>query len=126
MGDVFRAACERAGNRADLLVRKVADSVMSELVERSPVATGRFKSNWRISVGAIDTSTDASINYAANTGKLQQAVLGWDAKSAIYLTNSLPYARRLEEGWSQQAPAGMVGLTVQRWRAILGDAVSAI
>ena len=30
----------------------------------------------------------------------------------IYIQNNLPYANRLENGWSNQAPAGMVALTI--------------
>jgi len=40
----------------------------------------------------------------------------------VYLANNLPYAQRLEDGWSQQAPEGMVKLTVQRFQQI-ADAV---
>jgi len=39
----------------------------------------------------------------------------------IYLTNNLPYAQRLEEGYSQQAPAGMVALTIQEFQAIANE-----
>jgi hypothetical protein len=31
----------------------------------------------------------------------------------------LPYIRRLEDGYSQQAPAGMVTLTVQEFAAVV-------
>ena len=31
--------------------------------------------------------------------------------STIYFTNNLPYAQALENGHSNQAPGGMVGLT---------------
>ena len=35
------------------------------------------------------------------------------AGQTIFITNSLPYAYRLEyDGWSRQAPAGMVRVTV--------------
>ena len=35
---------------------------------------------------------------------------------AIYLVNNLPYAQRLENGWStKQAPNGMVALSIQKF-----------
>jgi len=34
----------------------------------------------------------------------------------IYLVNNLPYAQRLEGGWShRQAPNGMVALSIQKF-----------
>ncbi|NBT33816.1 MAG: hypothetical protein EBT13_18445 [Rhodobacteraceae bacterium] len=35
-----------------------------------------------------------------------------DTLPIIYIQNNLPYANRLENGWSGQAPQGMVALTV--------------
>jgi hypothetical protein len=39
-----------------------------------------------------------------------------------YLTNNLPYAYRLEYGWSRQAPNGMVGVTVVEFQSIVNAA----
>ena len=36
--------------------------------------------------------------------------------------NNLPYAQRLEDGWSKQAPSGMVGLAVREFRSIVESA----
>lgn len=33
---------------------------------------------------------------------------------SIFMTNSLPYSIRLENGWSTQSPAGIVGVTMTR------------
>jgi hypothetical protein len=35
----------------------------------------------------------------------------------VWLSNNLPYANRLENGWSKQAPAGMVNLTFAELQA---------
>jgi hypothetical protein len=40
-----------------------------------------------------------------------------------FLTNNLPYALRLEYGWSKQAPHGMVGVTVKEYQQIVDKAV---
>jgi hypothetical protein len=29
-----------------------------------------------------------------------------------YIVNNLPYAQRLDDGWSSQAPAGIIGLAL--------------
>jgi hypothetical protein len=44
-----------------------------------------------------------------------------------FLTNNLPYALRLEYGWSKnQAPAGMVGLAVAEFQSIVRDAAAEV
>ena len=50
-----------------------------------------------------------------------------DASGRIYyLANNVPYARRLEDGWSRQAPQGIVGRTVIQFRQIVKDAAEAL
>ncbi len=45
------------------------------------------------------------------------------AGDVIYLANSLPYIRRLEYGWSKQAPAGMVRGTVGEFQQAIDKAL---
>lgn len=129
-GDQFRQAMgevvRRAGDRQAQVVRKVAIELMRGMVQKSPVDTGRFRGNWQCAVGAVNTLTTTS---TANDAEVRTAlsVEGWKPGQTIYLTNSLPYAKRLEYGWSKQAPQGMVRLTVQEYathlqRAIQGSA----
>ena len=42
----------------------------------------------------------------------------------FYIANNVPYARRLEDGYSKQAPQGMVGLTVTMFKQIVEKAVT--
>jgi hypothetical protein len=50
----------------------------------------------------------------------------WRWGEIIYLTNSLPYARRLEYGWSKQAPAGMVRITVANFERHLQNQIKGL
>jgi hypothetical protein len=68
-------------NVADL-VTATALEAEKRLKDESPVDTGTFKRNWQNDVG---------------TRKLSASI-----------TNNLPYAERLANGWSKQAPAGWV------------------
>lgn len=68
---------------------------------------GRFRANWVVSQGSIDRTTSEETNRAKSDGEAQKA-LTLELGGVIYLTNSLPYAQRLEHGWSKQAPTGMV------------------
>lgn len=120
--------CERAKDKAHIVVRKTAFELQGMMIDMSPVDTGRFRSNWAVGLGAINTSTDAAPDKTGDAakGRAQAALQGWKPGQTIYLSNSLPYARRLEMGWSQQAPSGMVRLTVQRYGDALAEAVKGL
>jgi len=110
--------------KMDLAVRKVALELFSRVILRSPVDTGRFRGNWQVSVGNIPSGTleldDKS--GTATVSKAAAAAAGVKAGDIIYLANNLPYAMRLEEGYSSQAPGGMVALTAQEFKSIV-DAI---
>ena len=120
--------CERAKDKAHIVVRKTAFELQGMMIDTSPVRTGRFRSNWAVGLGAINTSTDAAPDKTGDAakGRAQAALQGWKPGQTIYLSNSLPYARRLEMGWSKQAPQGMVRLTVQRYGDALAEAVKGL
>ena len=123
--------CERAKDKAHIVVRKTAFELQGMM---SPVDTGRFRSNWAVGLGAINTSTDAAPDKTGDAakGRAQAALQGWKPGQTIYLSNSLPYARILEYGrangrpGSLQAPHGMVRITVQRYSEALENAVNQI
>lgn len=117
--------CKRAGDKAEMVVRKTALELQSGMIEMSPVDTGRFKGNWQCGIGAMNADTSAAPGSDAE-GRTQAVLAGWKPGQTIWLTNSLPYARRLENGWSKQAPAGVVRLTVQAYSQALKRAVDSI
>ena len=120
--------CERAKDKAHIVVRKTAFELQGMMIDMSPVDTGRFRSNWAVGLGAINTSADAAPDKTGDAakGRAQAALQGWKPGQTIYLSNSLPYALRLERGWSQQAPSGVVRLTVQRYGDALAEAVKGL
>ena len=82
----------------------------ARLKMKSPVDTGRFRASWTIGVG----QPDPSVASAAEAGKVASPEPGIHAITVVqtyYHANSLPYARRIEYGWSKQAPSGVVRLT---------------
>jgi len=82
------------------------------IVDRTPVDTGRARGNWQASSGqpveGVLDRLDPGGTVAVQAAAQVRAVDGED----LYLVNNLPYIKRLEDGWSQQAPQGMVALTV--------------
>ena len=89
--------------------------LLSGIVRKTPVDTGRARGNWITSVASVDArqleqfdkSGSKAINDAAS--KLEAYP---DTLPEIYVQNNLPYALRLENGHSKQAPSGMVALTI--------------
>lgn len=103
-------------------VELIALQALRGVVNKSPVDTGRFKGNWTLSIGQINTAESAVADpgggrtIAAGAQALAP-YSGLDGWPVIHVQNNLPYAVRLEEGWSAQAPGGMVGLTVAELQA---------
>lgn len=108
-------------NKLDLAVQKISLELFSRVILRSPVDTGRFRANWQVAVGAVPNGT-IDLNDATGTATISEVeavALNAQAGDVIYLVNNLPYGPRLEDGYSAQAPAGMVGLTVQEFQEIV-------
>jgi hypothetical protein len=55
----------------------------------------------------------------ATVAKSEAVTMGVKAGDTITLVNNLPYAQRLENGWSGQAPNGMVSLTAQEFQQVV-------
>lgn len=76
---------------------------------------GRFKNNWYVGLDSQPTETndtpDASGQGSNSRGLVVLEVFRVGQVNSIYFTNNLPYAQALENGHSNQAPGGMVGLT---------------
>ncbi len=107
-----------AGTIADDVGKKTRAAALQALtgvVERSPVDTGAFRGNNRVSVGSRDNGYD--LNAADKSGGATIAAgaakfgTGMAPFTVIYIQNNLPYAEVLERGNSQQAPQGVYDVT---------------
>jgi hypothetical protein len=115
-------AWERKTERKmDLAVRKIALEMFRRIILKSPVDTGRFRGNWQLAIGSVPEGT-LELDDKTGTATIAKGAataLGFNAGETIFFTNNLPYARRLEEGYSQQAPNGMVALTIQEFQSVV-------
>jgi hypothetical protein len=110
----------------------LAYEALGAIMSRSPVGNpslwkgpapfgyvgGQFRGNWQLT---LNQTTDVALERIdpAGTASLQdgQRLLGnLKAFDTVHIQNNLPYAIRLEEGWSSQSPQGMVALTVAALR----------
>ena len=94
-------------------VRVIAIAMLNEIVLRSPVDTGRFRGNNIVSVGApVYTSAENVDPAGAETIQNgARAVSGLEPYTQVFIQNNLPYAVPLEDGHSQQAPAGIYAVS---------------
>jgi len=115
IGDVFE-------KNTELAIRRAAIAADQAIVLATPVDTGRARANWLVAVGSpssdsfeFDGGEAAATNQALEQGRgaIDAFKLG---RGAIFITNNLPYIQRLEDGWSQKAPDGMIeaGLSAAR------------
>jgi hypothetical protein len=91
------------------------------------VDTGRLRGNWQTAVNQTPFSVvdrfDPGGEFViseirANLGNLNDIVI---------FANNLPYAERIEyDGWSAQAPEGMVRSNVADWRRIVEQQARAV
>lgn len=119
---------KQAGKKADLVVTKVCLDAGTGVIMITPADQGVLKGNWQATIGQPASGVlDIEDKQGAMT---IQKVVG-PAKLAsgqlFYLTNNLPYALVAEygmwpqgdgegkvtaDGYSKQAPAGMVRVTM--------------
>jgi hypothetical protein len=133
---------EKTGQKADLAVQKIVVGVAGRVDARSPVGDGaywknpppkgyvggRFRGNWQLGVGVVPQGETGLIDPtgAEAQGRIIAEIPQQASGQVYYLFNNVPYARRIEEGWSRQAPQGVVGLTVIEFQRIVDDAVAGL
>ena len=119
-----RRFTERAEKATDKTVRAITFALFREVIQRTPVDTGRLKGNWQASVNApvSGTVTTTDKSGATTITSMAAAIGGWGSTS--FLANNLPYAQRIEyDGWSHaKAPAGMVRVSLARIQSIVRSA----
>lgn len=114
---------EKAKKNPEKVMRQVSIKLFSAIIKASPVDTGRFRMNWMASGGtpAAGTTDATDKSGSTATGNATSFVLKATDWREFTLTNNLPYAQRLEYGWSQQAPQGMVRTNISRFQQLINE-----
>lgn len=100
----------------DSHLRKVSAEMLQQVIIGSPVDTGAFRGNHRISINSEDNTYDvSSADKGSNTTQEQgnQKILQAKLGDTVYVQNNLPYAVALENGHSKQKPNGVYALSFQ-------------
>lgn len=107
--------------------RYIVSELASRLDERSPVGNpalwknppppnyrpGTFRGGWQLGVNNVPGGQTGRLDPggAVTLSAVKAAIPAEAGGNVYYLTNNVIYGPRLENGWSSQAPAGLVGLT---------------
>lgn len=124
------------------IVNATALQMYKKIVDRTPVGNpllwhppkapkdyvpGTLKASWQISFSGQQRNIQGQYSTA------QQIIQGYglslkindtDRNKSITISNPQPYAQAIETGWSTQAPAGMMRVTVAEYSGILNQAAS--
>jgi hypothetical protein len=114
---------KKVGGSFDDTVRSSIMQVFSLAIEGTPVDTGRAKGNWQCTLDSPAEGVLDVEDKAGNATIQKMKAVAQNAPGKVcFLTNNLPYIRRLEYGHSKlQAPNGWVRLTVQEFQTKLKE-----
>ena len=105
-------------------IRATLFEVGTAIIKETPVDTGRARGNWQASV---NSASGAELSRTSEGAAIIQ--LSQEASAAIgntfFFTNNVPYIRRLEYGYSDQAPQGMVRRNLQNFNRLLAKNLKA-
>ncbi len=94
----------------NLWKQSVAET-FSQVVLKTPVDKGAAKASWLMGYNNDGSIGDKQLSITPSDIP--------DVGSSYLLFSNIPYIERLEDGWSQQAPIGMVKVTVANWKTIV-------
>lgn len=106
-------------------VVKLGSLVSQTVISGTPVDEGFARGNWFATLGSPRLTADfekkdpsGQETIAENNAIIARRRSG----QAVYISNNLPYIKRLNEGWSSQAPAGYVEKAIQAARRAMKGA----
>lgn len=125
--------------RAKQVVDKIGVDLLTSIVLKTTVGNpalwkgpapkgyvgGRLRGNWNTGIGSqngISRRADKTGGAAIARGAV--TIRAREPETDIYITNALPYAERVEYGYSTQAPAGMVRVTVTEFQTFVNKALA--
>lgn len=129
-------AIDQTYEDSQLIVRATAFAMFSAIIEGTPVATGRARNNWFLTIGSPSRRVRGRLKNSKAGKKISKAFGKKAGKESsaksfqslngmpnniagmrMFLTNNLPYVHGLEyEGRSSQAKLGWARRAIKRTR----------
>lgn len=130
---------QQAQDAIDETLQEVVIELGNSVIRMSPVGNpddwksppppgyvgGRFRANWQFSISSPSSGVIDAVDPSGKetSARIEGEAIIFKAGETAYIVNNLPYAVRLEYGHSQQAPGGMVRLTLARFEQIILEAI---
>lgn len=104
------------------LVRAVAREFIKTVVPATPIDTGKARRNWQVTflapatnvLNGVDASVGGQFTVAEQVSRIDTYKFSATGFApALWIANNVPYIGLLNEGTSQQAPAGFVESALQ-------------
>lgn len=118
--DMRRFEAKVAG-QSEQVIRNSAAALFARIVTSTPFDEGAARGNWQVGIGSapsgVTDDKDPGGEATISAGQLKTA--SFTLADKLFYANNLPYIRRLEKGWSGQAPSGMVAANVEDWDRIV-------
>jgi len=142
--DDINKFAKKAVNNSNVVIRRTLIDIGQRVITRTPVGDAKYwqspppagyvgghaRFNWMYSKGTrviqefdgVDTSPGGSrtINNMVNNIPVEPG------DNVHFIQNSVPYIERLEDGYSRQAPNGMVAITVAEFQGIVSEEVDKV
>jgi hypothetical protein len=123
----LKKSLDLADEEIEAVIQVIGMTALKGVVLKTPVDTGRARGNWIVTKGQPSNQTFKKVDKAGGPTiqKGNDQIQSYDHQkhNQIIIQNNLPYANRLENGWSKQAPQGMVALTLnevmQQFREVI-------
>ncbi|HZJ98457.1 MAG TPA: HK97 gp10 family phage protein [Tissierellaceae bacterium] len=127
---------DRTIRKLNKIVKVAAMELFKSVIMMTPVDTGRARGNWQCTMTRpADGVIDSEQSEEATIAKMVETTLKSSISKGIFLTNNLPYIQKLEYGgygqgpkteggYSKQAPAGMVRVSLDRIQKDLKEIIA--
>lgn len=133
---------EKTNRNVNDVKQAVALDVFGRIIKATPVGNpslwkskppkgytgGRLRGNWQASINEPKAGTLKTTDKAGNKSveQMSKIVQSAEGDGALWLVNNLPYAERVEYGWSTQAPSGMVRVTIAAFQSAIDKAIKKV
>ena len=108
-GDTLKELARKLEINIGTVQRKITFDLFGRITLKTPVDTGRARASWDVTVGEPTEWVPPAGTYG---GPKAIADLEIKGDRPTYIVSNLEYMEHLEHGSSQQAPAGMVAISV--------------
>lgn len=114
------AFANKSDKKMSQIARRVFIDISTDVIRKTPVLTGRARSNWLPEINKFSnvTTLDNDKTIKRNMTKVLDKTSQFKLGDRLTLTNNLSYITALEYGHSQQSPSGMLRISfakAQRW-----------